>query len=107
METNRQKKMGALLQGDLVDILQGEVRKNGISNLIISSTVFPLRGNMLTFIRAIDKSAEILTLVTVIIAPSNRLFDSNCIISLISFCITRDTFCNLVPSITCKFTIKN
>nr|WP_297307446.1 30S ribosome-binding factor RbfA [uncultured Flavobacterium sp.] len=36
METNRQKKMGALLQEDLVDILQGEVRKNGISNLIIS-----------------------------------------------------------------------
>lgn len=36
METNRQKKMGALLQSDLVDILQGEVRKNGISNLIIS-----------------------------------------------------------------------
>lgn len=36
METNRQKKMGALLQADLVDILQGEVRKNNISNLIIS-----------------------------------------------------------------------
>lgn len=36
METNRQKKIGALLQEDLVDILQGEVRKNGISNLIIS-----------------------------------------------------------------------
>lgn len=36
METNRQKKMGALLQNDLVDILQGEVRKNGIANLIIS-----------------------------------------------------------------------
>lgn len=36
METNRQKKMGTLLQADLVDILQGEVRKNGISNLIIS-----------------------------------------------------------------------
>ncbi|MFT5753983.1 MAG: ribosome-binding factor A [Flavobacterium sp.] len=36
METNRQKKIGALLQNDLVDILQGEVRKNGISNLIIS-----------------------------------------------------------------------
>ncbi|MBW3518316.1 30S ribosome-binding factor RbfA [Flavobacterium sp. NKUCC04_CG] len=36
METNRQKKMGALLQKDLVDILQGEVRSNGISNLIIS-----------------------------------------------------------------------
>lgn len=36
METNRQKKMGALLQADLVDILQGEVRKNGVSNLIIA-----------------------------------------------------------------------
>ncbi len=36
METNRQKKMGALLQADLVDILQGEIRKNGISNLIIT-----------------------------------------------------------------------
>jgi ribosome-binding factor A len=36
METNRQKKIGALLQTDLVDILQGEVRKNGITNLIIS-----------------------------------------------------------------------
>ncbi|QYJ68833.1 30S ribosome-binding factor RbfA [Flavobacterium litorale] len=35
-ETNRQKKIGTLLQKDLVDILQGEVRKNGISNLIIS-----------------------------------------------------------------------
>lgn len=36
METNRQKKIGALLQEELVDILQGEVRKNGITNLIIS-----------------------------------------------------------------------
>lgn len=36
METNRQKKIGALLQTDLVDILQGEIRKNAISNLIIS-----------------------------------------------------------------------
>jgi ribosome-binding factor A len=36
METNRQKKIGALLQNDLVDILQGEVRKNGVSNLVIS-----------------------------------------------------------------------
>lgn len=36
METNRQKKMGALLQKDIVDILQGEVRKNGITNLVIS-----------------------------------------------------------------------
>jgi len=36
METNRQKKIGALLQKDLVDILQGEIRKNGVSNLILS-----------------------------------------------------------------------
>ena len=36
METNRQKKIGALLQNVLVDILQGEIRKNGIANLIIS-----------------------------------------------------------------------
>src|SRR5690606_41176788 len=36
METNRQKKIGSVLQKDLVDILQGEVRKNGISNLVIS-----------------------------------------------------------------------
>jgi ribosome-binding factor A len=36
METNRQKKIGGVIQKDLVDILQGEVRKNGVSNLIIS-----------------------------------------------------------------------
>jgi ribosome-binding factor A len=36
METNRQKKIGGVIQKDLVDILQGEVRKNGISNLVIS-----------------------------------------------------------------------
>ncbi len=36
METNRQKKIGSVLQKDLVDILQGEIRKNGVSNLIIS-----------------------------------------------------------------------
>ncbi len=36
METNRQKKIGALLQNDLVDILQGEIRKNGVTNLVIS-----------------------------------------------------------------------
>ncbi|MEZ4853096.1 30S ribosome-binding factor RbfA [Flavobacterium sp.] len=36
METNRQKKIGQLLQNDLVDILQGEIRKNAINNLIIS-----------------------------------------------------------------------
>lgn len=28
--------MGQLLQADIVDILQGEIRKNGIANLIIS-----------------------------------------------------------------------
>lgn len=36
METNRQKKIGGVIQKDLVDILQGEIRKNGITNLVIS-----------------------------------------------------------------------
>ena len=36
METNRQKKIGGVIQKDLVGILQGEVRKNGLTNLIIS-----------------------------------------------------------------------
>ncbi len=36
METNRQKKIGALIQADITDILQGEVRKNAIKNLIIT-----------------------------------------------------------------------
>lgn len=36
METNRQKKIAGVIQRDMVDILQGEVRKNGISNLVIS-----------------------------------------------------------------------
>jgi ribosome-binding factor A len=36
METNRQKKIGTLIQNDLVDILQGEIRKNAILNLVIS-----------------------------------------------------------------------
>jgi len=36
METNRQKKIGGVIQKDLVDILQGEVRKNGVTNLVIS-----------------------------------------------------------------------
>lgn len=36
METNRQKKIGGVIQKDLVNILQGEIRKNGISNLVIS-----------------------------------------------------------------------
>lgn len=38
METNRQKKIATLLQEDLAKILQGAVRENGISNLIISVT---------------------------------------------------------------------
>ena len=36
METNRQKKIGGVIQKDLVEILQGEIRKNQIHNLIIS-----------------------------------------------------------------------
>lgn len=36
METNRQKKIAGVIQKDLVDILQGEIRKNGITNLVIS-----------------------------------------------------------------------
>ncbi len=36
METNRQKKIGSVIQKDLADILQGEVRRNNISNLVIS-----------------------------------------------------------------------
>lgn len=36
METNRQKKIAGLIQQDLADILQGEIRKNAISNLVIS-----------------------------------------------------------------------
>jgi len=36
METNRQKKIGGVIQKDLVDILQGEIRKNSIANLVIS-----------------------------------------------------------------------
>lgn len=36
METNRQKKIGGVIQKDLVDILQGEIRKNNIPNLVIS-----------------------------------------------------------------------
>ena len=34
--TNRQKKIARVIQEEIVDILQGEIRKNGISNLIIS-----------------------------------------------------------------------
>lgn len=38
MESNRQKKIAGIIQKDLAEILQGEVRKNGILNLIISVT---------------------------------------------------------------------
>ncbi|WP_277632084.1 30S ribosome-binding factor RbfA [Avrilella dinanensis] len=36
METNRQKKISKLIQKEVIDILQGQVRQNAISNLIIS-----------------------------------------------------------------------
>lgn len=36
METNRQKKISKLIQKEITDILQGQVRQNAISNLVIS-----------------------------------------------------------------------
>ena len=36
MESNRQKKIGAVLQKDLVDILQGSARSGGLQGVIIS-----------------------------------------------------------------------
>lgn len=36
MESNRQKKIGSVIQKDLVDILQGAVREGGLKNIIIS-----------------------------------------------------------------------
>jgi|SRR5690554_1354122 len=65
METNRQKKMGALMQADLVDILQGEVRKNGISNLIITVSKVSVTSDLsiakvYLSIFPTDKSAELL-----------------------------------------------
>lgn len=36
METNRQKKISKLIQQEITDILQGQVRQNAISNLVIS-----------------------------------------------------------------------
>ncbi len=36
METNRQKKIGGLLQRDLADILQNELRENGRTGILIS-----------------------------------------------------------------------
>ncbi len=36
METTRQKRIAKIIQKDLAEILQGEIRKAGIKNLIIS-----------------------------------------------------------------------
>lgn len=68
METNRQKKIGALLQNDLVDILQGEVRKNGIPNLVISVSKVSVTTDLsiakvYLSVFPNEKSAEILTAV--------------------------------------------
>lgn len=68
METNRQKKIGALLQNDLVDILQGEVRKNGMTNLIISVSKVNVTSDLSiakVFLSVFpsEKSGEILTAV--------------------------------------------
>lgn len=38
METTRQRKIGELLQLEMVEILQGEIRKNNLKNIIISVT---------------------------------------------------------------------
>lgn len=38
MESNRQKKIGGVLQKDLVDILQGAAREGGLHGVIISVT---------------------------------------------------------------------
>ena len=38
MESPRQKKIAALLQQEIAQLLQGAVRKNGVSNLLISVT---------------------------------------------------------------------
>ncbi len=38
MESNRQKKIAALLQSDLVDVLQGSATKGGLHGIIISVT---------------------------------------------------------------------
>ena len=66
METNRQKKIGALLQKDLVDILQGEIRKNGVSNLVISVSKVNVTSDLsiakvFLSVFPTDKASEILT----------------------------------------------
>jgi ribosome-binding factor A len=65
METNRQKKFAGLIQQDLVDILQGEIRKNAISNLIISVSAVKVTSDLTTAkvylsIFPNEKKAEIL-----------------------------------------------
>lgn len=68
METNRQKKIGTVIQNDLVDILQGEVRKNGISNLVISVSKVNVTSDLsiakvYLSVFPTDKAAEILAAV--------------------------------------------
>ena len=38
METKRQSRIAKVIQKDLAEILQGDIRKNGIKNLLISVT---------------------------------------------------------------------
>lgn len=38
METNRQKKIGGVIQKDLADILQGILRNNGVTGVLVSVT---------------------------------------------------------------------
>src|SRR5687768_12755646 len=38
METNRQKKIGGVIQKDLADILQGILRNNGVMGILVSVT---------------------------------------------------------------------
>lgn len=68
MESNRQKKIGSVIQNDLVDILQGEVRKNGITNLIISVSKVTVTTDLSVArvylsVFPTDKAAEILAAV--------------------------------------------
>src|SRR5690606_41751096 len=46
METNRQKKISKLIQKEVIDILQGQVRQNAISNLIISVPIVWTRSDL-------------------------------------------------------------
>lgn len=65
METNRQKKIAGVLQKDLVDILQGEVRKNAVSNLVISVSTVQVTSDLtiakvFLSVFPVDKKEEIL-----------------------------------------------